>query len=126
MADNYRRWAEALAKDGDFESEKDKLQKAVKFCKVALEIDNNDSKTNDLYRKILFQIAHHIKRNDGELKSIKAFKKFIVKSPKRWQEIKYVALASKELIKIYVSQNMPSEANELLTSVCPCRHNILI
>ena len=112
LSDNYRRWAEHNSNENNIFMEKENLEKALSCCEKALELDREDNKTNDLYRKTLFQIAHFTKKTKSDVESIEQFSYFLNTNPKRWNEIKYLALSSKELIKIYAKNRLIEEAKK--------------
>ena len=114
LAENLKRWAEALTKDRNYTESQKKLTEALEQCKLAMKLDESDQRTSDLYRQILLDLGYAYKKSDSD-KAIKYLSEAIVKDPSRFKETRYTVIATKEIIKLYLEKNDLDSALSLFT-----------
>jgi LuxR family transcriptional regulator, glucitol operon activator len=115
IADNFRRWGEELSRQKKIKEAKHKLNEALDQISTAEELDPHDTKTKDLFRQIVLNLAHFYKNSCELDRAIKLFHEVIIDNPIRFKEIKDTIKASKELLKIYLDKQEFNKAKNLIS-----------
>jgi len=115
IAENYKKWAESLIKDRDYVAAETMILKATENVTIAIGFDCKDNKSNDLLRKIMFDLCS-VKNLRGKYNESEKCLLTLVNLPhQRYREIDYNTRASLMLIELYIKQNKIEEAKKYMT-----------
>lgn len=112
LADNLKRWAEALAKDRRSDEALAKLKEAKVYALQACELSRDDIKASDVSRDIALEIAFHFLRHGDVLNAKEHFEEVVSLRPKRIQERKRTEAACFALATILLDEGKTEEARK--------------
>lgn len=102
IAENLRRWAEALVEEHSYDSAIQKLKKALEICKIALELNAFDERLLGVKQKVCIDLGIQIARRINTSEARPYFDCAIVDQPRKFKLLKGNARAclylSKELL----------------------------
>lgn len=115
LSDNYQRWAEGLVKGRNHEKAKEYFQESLSYCLQALELDENDSKTNGLYMKLLYKIGEFCRLRNNSKEASYYFENLIKLPVKHPAVFYHWAQASCRLAEIALNDKKKERVLSLLS-----------
>lgn len=116
IADNLRRWAEALEKDKNYEMAEKKYLEAIDFANQAFKLDSLDNKSATIVRIINYKLGLFYRNRNNIEDSIKYFKLASTGRPISFKETKTALWAIGELANIYYSSGSFELIKKLITN----------
>jgi tetratricopeptide (TPR) repeat protein len=115
IAENYKKWAESMIKDRDYIGAETMILKATENITIAIGLDSQDNKSNDLLRNIMFDLCL-IKSLRGKYVESETCLLTLIKLPhQRYREIEFNTRANLALVELYIKQNMIEKAKTYIT-----------
>lgn len=115
IAENLKKWAEALAEDRNYKIALEKISKALDCITKVLRLDAYDVKANDLYRDVLYTYGIILQKQKEYEKAKKYLKKLVALSHNRYKEMEYNVRGNLALAEICVIEKCYSEIRDYLT-----------
>jgi len=116
IADNLRRWAEALIKDRNYEEAEKKLFEAHKNITKVVELNKRDTKSQDLMRRILINLGFFYKGAGDSQKALKYFTDAFVDNAWSYKQKRDKIISAFQIIKIYFKEGNLDMANKYITN----------
>ncbi len=115
IADNLRRWAEALIEDRNYEEAEKKLFEAHETITKAVELDRRDNKSQDLMRRILINLGFFYKKAGDSQKALKYFADAVVDYAWSYKQRKDKIISAIQVIKICFKEENLDMARKYIT-----------
>jgi tetratricopeptide (TPR) repeat protein len=119
LADNLLRWSDFYEKGRDYVNAEKKLRQAVDICIEVIDLDTNDTKSQDLYRLTLIKLGYLYLRNKDTLaKAVHYFGRAIVNKPVKNMRVKEkndTLRASIQLARLFAKANQLEKAKSFIT-----------
>jgi tetratricopeptide (TPR) repeat protein/cold shock CspA family protein len=112
LADNLRRWAQALEKDSRSDEALQKLAEARTYAVRACELSRDDMKALDVFREINLDIAFHLWRHGDFQNAKRHFEEISSQRPKRIRERKFTEAACYSLAVILLDEGKTEDARK--------------
>ena len=115
IAENLKKWAEALLEDRNYELAEKKIKEALECIEKVLEIASYDSKAQTLYRNVLLTYGNILikKKNFSDARNM--YEKLVSLSHNRYKEIEYHVRASLELAELCVHERRWNEVEKYIS-----------
>lgn len=112
LADNSRRWAEALTRDRRNEEAISKLRESYKFAVKAAELGKDDPRAQDTLREVSLDLAFKVRRLEGIKGAKPFFLNAIKENARRIKEKKITEVACYELADGLIQEGNVEEARK--------------
>ncbi len=114
IAENLKKWAEALIEDRDYVQAAKKIHDALDAIQKVLRIDRNDYKAKELHMDILYTYATVYDKQKDYEKALNILKKLVELPFNRYREIEYHNRAVLLIINVYFTIDKYDEARTVL------------
>lgn len=114
IAENLKKWAEALIADRDYEQTLCKIEEALKAVNKILSIDKNESKANELHMDVLYTYGTIYDRRRESDNAITILRKLLELPYGRYREIEYHDRGVLLMANILYKLGRFNDARELL------------
>ena len=115
IADNLKKWSEALLEDRNYDLAEEKIKDALDCIGKVLELDTYDNKANDLYRNILYTYGNVYVKKRCYPKAKEMFEKVVNLPRGRFKEMEYCIRAKLELAEMCIHEGKITEIDKYLT-----------
>lgn len=114
IAENLKKWAEALIADRDYEQALCKIKEALQSVNKVLSIDKNDSKAKELHMDVLYTYGSIYDKTQELDKAVKILNKLVELPYGRYREIEYHDRGVLLIANIYCKLGRVNDAREIL------------
>ena len=110
IADNLRRWAEALSIKRQFTEALNKLEEAYQFAKTAIGLDAEDLRSKDIYITVCKDLAIELLKQKGIEIALPYFRLAITQKPRRTAEKKANTVCCHLLARVLLENGQIDDA----------------
>ncbi len=115
IAENLKKWAEALVEDRDYGQATQKIHDALVAIQKVLKIDRNDNKAKELHMDILYTYGMVYDKQKDYENALSILKELVELPFNRYREIEYHNRGVLLIINIYCNIDKYDEARKFLT-----------